>query len=157
MTVSITERLSEEIKLAMRARNSDRLSALRMLQAAIKQKEVDDRKELSDSEVIAIVERQVKQRRESIAAFEQAGRSESAAKEQAELNILQEFMPEAASQDEVMAVIEAALAEVRASGITGGAAMGKVMGMVKEALAGRADMSTVSSLVRQKINENSGP
>lgn len=151
MADSLTTRLSDEIKNAMRARDTARLNTLRFLQAAIKQKELDDRRELSEGDVLAIIERQVKQRRESIAAFEEAGRAESVAKEQAELEVLQEFMPQAASAEEVASVIESAVAEVTASGVSGGAAMGRVMGMVKNSLAGRADMSEVSALVRQKL------
>lgn len=150
-TTSLAAQLSESIKVAMRARDAARLSALRLLQAAIKQKEVDERRELSDEDVISIVERQVKQRRESAAAFEQAGRTESAAKEQAEIEVLQEFLPQAADESEVTAVIEQAVADVTAQGVTGGAAMGRVMGIVKKALAGRADMSRVSALVKQKL------
>src|SRR5690606_3239299 len=124
---------------------------LRFLQAAIKQKEVDDRRELTDAEVVAIVEKQVKQRRESIAAFEQAGRTETAEQEKAELAVLQEFLPQAATAQEIEAVIASATAEVAAQGITGGPAMGKVMALVKQALAGRADMSEVSRLVKARL------
>lgn len=152
MSVALTTRLSEEIKTAMRERNSARLATLRLLQAAIKQVEVDERRELSDEDVIAIIQRQVKQRRESAAAFEQAGREESAQKEHAEIEVLQEFLPQAADPDEVARIIDQAIADVTAQGVTGGAAMGRVMGMVKKALAGRADMAEVSTLVREKLN-----
>jgi uncharacterized protein YqeY len=135
----------------MRARDSARLGTLRFLQAAIKQKEVDGQKELGDAEVTAIIEKQVKQRRESIAAFEQAGRTESADQEKAELAVLQEFMPQAASQEEVDAAIDAAIAQVQAQGLTGGAAMGKVMAQLKAALAGRADMSALSAQVKARL------
>lgn len=151
MSTSLTTQISEAIKTAMRARDTARLGTLRMLQAAIKQKEVDERRELSSEDVIAIVERQVKQRRESALAFEQAGRTESADKEKAEIEVLQEFLPQAADESEVEAVIDQAIAEVNAQGVTGGAAMGRVMGSVKKALAGRADMSKVSALVKQKL------
>ena len=152
MSVALTTRLSEEIKTAMRERNAARLATLRLLQAAIKQVEVDERRELSDKDVIAIIQRQVKQRRESTAAFEQAGREESAQKEQAEIAVLQEFLPQAADQDEVARIIDQAIADVRAQGVTGGAAMGRVMGIVKKSLAGRADMAEVSAQVREKLN-----
>lgn len=152
MTVLLTVQLSDSIKSAMRARDAVRLGTLRFLQAAIKQKEVDERRELSNDEVIAIIERQVKQRRESAAAFEEAGRIESADKEKAEIVVLQEFLPQAADTAEVSAVIDQAIADVTAQGLTGGAAMGRVMGIVKKALAGRADMSEVSAQVKQKLN-----
>jgi uncharacterized protein YqeY len=120
-------RLANSVKDAMRAKASERLSTLRFLQAAIKQREVDERKELSDAEVVAIIEKQVKQRKESIAAFEQAGRTETAAQETAEMAVLKEFLPQAASEADVAAAIDAALAEVQAQGVTGAPAMGKVM------------------------------
>jgi|SRR5690625_1747344 len=151
MSDSLSERIANEIKTAMRARDSERLSSLRYLQAAIKQKEVDARKALSDAEVTAIIERQVKQRRESIDAFEKAGRTDSAQHEKNELAILQEFLPEAASQDEVNKVIETAVAQATEKGLSGGAAMGTVMGQVKQSLAGRVDMAAVSKQVREKL------
>lgn len=151
MTISLTVQLADAIKTAMRARDTTRLGTLRFAQAAIKQKEVDERRELSNEEAIAIIERQVKQRRESAAAFEEAGRIESADKEKAEIVVLQEFLPQAADPAEVSAVIDQAIADVTAQGATGGAAMGRVMGIVKKALAGRADMSQVSAQVKQKL------
>lgn len=151
MSVSLTDQLSDAIKSAMRARDTARLGTLRLLQAAIRQKEVDERREPGNEEIIAIVERQVKQRRESALAFEQAGRAESAEKEKAEIAVLQEFLPRAADPAEVAQVIERAIADVTAEGVTGGAAMGRVMGVVKKELAGRADMSEVSAQVRQKL------
>lgn len=151
MSDALTTRLSEAIKSAMRERDTTRLTTLRFLQAAVKQKEVDERRELTDEDVIGIIERQLKQRRESAAAFEQAGRTESAQKETAEIAILQEFMPQAADPEEVSRIIEQAIADVTAQGVTGGAAMGRVMGVVKKALAGRVDMAEVSAQVRQKL------
>lgn len=151
MNSSLKMQLSEAVKAAMRARDKARLSTLRLLQAAITQKEVDERRELNDDDILAIVERQVKQRRESIAAFEEAGRIETAENEKAEVLVLQEFLPEQASTDEVTAIIDQAVADVTGQGMTGGAAMGRVMGLVKKALAGRADMSEVSALVKQKL------
>lgn len=145
-------RLANAVKDAMRAKASERLSTLRFLQAAIKQREVDERKELSDAEVVAIIEKQVKQRRESIAAFEQAGRTETAAQETAEMAVLKEFLPQAASEADIAAAIDAALAEVRAQGVTGAPAMGKVMAILKQALAGRADMSALSAQVKAKLS-----
>lgn len=144
-------RIAEAVKDAMRSKASERLGTLRFLQAAIKQREVDERKELTDAEVTAIIEKQIKQRRESIAAFEQAGRVETAAQETAELTILKEFLPQAATEAEVAAAIEAALAEVSAQGITGAPAMGKVMAILKQSLAGRAEMSALSAQVKAKL------
>lgn len=145
-------RLAESVKDAMRAKASERLGTLRFLQAAIKQKEVDERRELNDAEVTAIIEKQVKQRKESIAAFEQAGRMETVQQETAEMAVLREFLPQAASDEEVNAAIDAAVSEVHASGVTGAPAMGKVMAILKQALAGRADMSALSAQVKAKLN-----
>ncbi len=145
-------RLANAVKDAMRAKASERLSTLRFLQAAIKQREIDERKELSDAEVVAIIEKQVKQRKESIAAFEQAGRTETAAQETAEMAVLKEFLPQAASDADIAAAIDAALAEVQAQGVTGAPAMGKVMAILKQALAGRADMSALSAQVKAKLS-----
>ena len=150
-TATLKTRIADEIKTAMRAKDTARLGTLRFLSAALKQKEVDERRELSDAEVTAIIEKQVKQRRESIAAFEQAGRTESADQEKAELAVLQEFLPQAASGEEVAAVIDKALAEVAAQGVSGPAAMGRAMAIVKPALAGRADMAEVSKLLKARL------
>lgn len=151
MISSLKVELSDAIKAAMRARDTARLGTLRLLQAAITQKEIDEQRDLSNDDVLAIVERQVKQRRESVTAFEEAGRIESAEKEKAEILVLQEFLPEAADADEVAAIIDQAVADVTGQGMTGGAAMGRVMGIVKKALAGRADMSEVSAQVKKKL------
>lgn len=151
MSTSLKTRIADDIKTAMRAKDTARLGTLRFLSAALKQKEVDERRELSDAEITAIIEKQVKQRRESIAAFEQAGRTESADQEKAELAVLQEFLPQAASSDEVAAVVDKALAEVAAQGVSGPAAMGRAMAIVKPALAGRADMAEVSKLLKAKL------
>lgn len=148
---SLKPQLAEAVKTAMRAKDSARLGTLRFLQAAVKQKEVDERRELDDTEIIAIIEKQVKQRRESIAAFEQAGRTETAEQEKAELSVLQEFLPQAADPAEIHAVIAAAIAQVSNDGVTGAPAMGKVMALVKTALAGRADMSAISAQVKNQL------
>jgi uncharacterized protein YqeY len=145
-------RIADAVKDAMRAKAAERLGTLRFLQAAIKQREVDERKELSDAEVTAIIEKQIKQRRESIAAFEQAGRVETAAQETAELVILKEFLPQGATDAEIAAAIDAALAEVAAHGVTGAPAMGKVMAILMQALAGRAEMSALSAQVKAKLS-----
>ena len=151
MSTSLKTRIADDIKAAMRAKDTARLGTLRFLSAAFKQKEVDERRELSEAEITAIIEKQVKQRRESIAAFEQAGRTESADQEKAELAVLQEFLPQAASAEEVAAVIDKALAEVATQGVTGPAAMGRAMAIVKPALAGRADMADVSKLLKARL------
>jgi uncharacterized protein YqeY len=145
-------RLANAVKDAMRAKASERLGTLRFLQAAIKQREIDERKDLNDADVIAIIEKQIKQRRESIAAFEQAGRTETAAQETAEMAVLKEFLPQAASEADIAAAIDAAVAEVHAQGVTGAPAMGKVMAILKQALAGRAEMSALSARVKAKLS-----
>ena len=151
MSSPLKTRLSESVKDAMRARDSARLGTLRLLQAAIKQKEVDERTELTDADITAIIEKQVKQRRESIAAYEQAGRTETAEQERAEVAVLQEFLPEAATPAEIDAAITQALEEVLAQGVSGPAAMGKVMGLLKARLAGRAEMTAVSAQVKARL------
>ncbi|HLV28856.1 MAG TPA: GatB/YqeY domain-containing protein [Burkholderiaceae bacterium] len=151
MSSSLKSQLSEAVKDAMRARDSARLGTLRLLQAAVKQKEVDERKELTDADITAIIEKQVKQRRESISAYEQAGRTETAEQEKAEIAVLQEFLPAAAEPAEIDAAITAALDEVQAQGASGPAAMGKVMALLKTRLAGRADMSAVSAQVKARL------
>ena len=145
-------RISDSVKDAMRAKATERLGTLRFLQAAIKQKEVDERRELTDADVTSIIEKQVKQRRESIAAFEQAGRTETAAQETAELAVLKEFLPQAATDAEISAAIDDAMAEVSAQGVTGAPAMGKIMAILKQNLAGKADMSSLSAKVKTKLN-----
>ncbi|AWB33206.1 GatB/YqeY domain-containing protein [Orrella marina] len=150
--MSLKESISTEVKNAMRARDSARLGTLRFLQAAIKQKEVDERRDLSDADVTSIIEKQIKQRRESIAAYEQAGRTETAEQEKAEIIVLQAFLPQAAEPAEIEAAITAAIAQAKAAGAQGPAVMGKVMASLKQALAGRADMASVSQQVKAKLN-----
>lgn len=149
--ISLKERISSAVKDAMRARASERLGTLRLLQAAIKQKEVDERRELSDTDITAILEKQVKQRRESIAAYEQAGRAETAAQERAEITVLQEFLPQAASPEEISAAIDAAIAAATAQGVSGAPAMGVIMAELKQKLAGRADMGALSKDVKARL------
>jgi uncharacterized protein YqeY len=151
---TLKERISNEVKSAMRAKQSIRLGALRLLQAAIKQMEVDHRVELTDSQIVGVIEKQAKQRKESISAFEAAGRAQAAEQEKAELLVLQEFLPRAASESEIDAVIDGALASVAADGVSGAAAMGRVMALVKTALAGKADMSAVSNKVKNKLSSS---
>lgn len=150
-TSTLRTRLSDAVKDAMRAKASERLTTLRFLQAAIKQREVDERVELGDADITAIIEKQIKQRRESIAAYELAGRTETAAQETAEIVVLQEFLPQAATAEEVSAAIDAAFAQVAEAGVTGAPAMGKVMGILKQSLAGRAEMTAVSQQVKSRL------
>jgi uncharacterized protein YqeY len=149
--MSLKQAIADEVKAAMRAKDSARLSTLRFLQAAIKQREIDERSELGDGEVTAILEKQIKQRRESIAAYDKAGRTETADQERAEIVVLQAFLPQAASAQEVASAITAAIEQARAQGAQGPAVMGKVMAALKQSLAGRADMAEVSKLVKQSL------
>src|SRR5690606_21941631 len=131
-----------------KARDSQRLGALRLLLAAIKQREVDERTELSDADVLSVIEKMIKQRRDSIAQYESAGRQDLLAQEQFEVDVLSVYMPQQADDAEVQAEVDAAIA---ATGAQGMADMGKVMGQLKTRLAGRADMGKVSALVKAKL------
>ena len=146
--MTLKERITEDMKAAMRAKDSARLGAIRLLQAAIKQKEVDERVTLDDAAVAAIVDKLAKQRKDSIAAFTQAGRQDLADKETAELAVLQAYLPARLSAEEVAAAVKALVAEVGASGP---ADMGKVMGAAKARLAGTADMAAVSAAVKAAL------
>ena len=137
------------MKAAMRARDSARLSTVRLLLAAMKQKEVDERVELTDPDIISIVEKMIKQRRESITQFESAARQDLADKEKAEVTVLSGYLPQKLSDAEVAQAVGAAIAESGASGIKD---MGKVMALLKPRLAGRADMGSVSGLVKSKLS-----
>ncbi len=152
--MSLKDRITEDMKSAMRAREADRLAAIRLLLAAIKQKEVDERVVADDAAVIAIVERLIKQRKDSIEQFGKAGRSDLVQKESAELALLQSYLPQALSEAEVGAAIEAAIVEVQAAGTQplGPSSIGKVMGLLKARLAGRADMAKVATLVKARIS-----
>ena len=146
--MSLKDQVTEDMKAAMRAKDSDRLSAIRMLLAAMKQREVDERITLTDADLIAITEKIIKQRRDSIAQYEAANRQDLADKEKAELAIYQAYMPQALSDADVEAAVTAAIAVSGASGIK---EMGKVMAELKPKLAGRADMGKVSALVKNKL------
>ena len=146
--MTLKNRINEDMKAAMRAREAERLSAIRMLQAAIRQREIDERVEADDALVIGIVDKLIKQRRDSATQYEQAGRPELAARERAEIDVLSAYLPQQASADEVAAEIEAAIA---AAGATGPQDMGRVMGVLKPRLAGRADMAQVSSQLRSRL------
>ena len=146
--MTLKARITDEMKDAMRAKATARLSTIRLLLAAIKQKEVDERVDVSDADVVAIIERMIKQRRESVTQFEAGKRPDLVAHERAEIEILQSYMPQALSDGEVDALIAAAVAQ---SG-GGMAAMGKVMAVLKPQLAGRAEMGAVSAKVRAKLS-----
>ena len=137
------------MKTAMRARDSARLSAVRLILAAIKQREVDERKELGDAEVTSVIEKMMKQRRESIAQFEQASRKDLADAEKFELELLSGYLPQPMSDAEVQQELQKAISESGASGIKD---MGKVMALLKPRLAGKADMAKVSTLVKNKLS-----
>lgn len=147
--MSLKQTLNDDIKAAMRAREAERLSALRLLLAAIKQREVDERRELSDADVVGVVEKLIKQRREAVSQFEAGGRADLAAKERAEIDVLSAYMPQAMSEAEVNALIEAAITEAAAAGPKD---MGKVMALLKPRVAGRADMGRVSALVKARLS-----
>jgi len=137
------------MKAAMRAKDSARLSAVRLILAAIKQREVDERKELGDAEVTSVIEKMIKQRRESIAQFEQASRKDLADAEKFELEVLSGYLPKQMSDAEVQQELQKAISESGASGIKD---MGKVMALLKPRLAGRADMGKVSALVKTRLS-----
>ena len=146
--MTLKERITEDMKAAMRAKDAERLGAIRMLTAAIKQKEVDERIELDDAAVVAIVDKLLKQRKDSIEAFEKAARQDLADKEKAEVVVLQAYLPARLSADEVAAQVKAIVAEL---GAKGPGDMGKVMGAVKAKLAGKADMGQVSAAVKAAL------
>jgi uncharacterized protein YqeY len=146
--MSLKQQITDDMKNAMRARETARLGTIRLLTAAIKQKEVDERIELDDKQVLAIIEKMIKQRKDSISQFEAGGRQDLADIEKAEMVILSAYMPSALSEAEVHAAVAAAVAE---SGATTPQDMGKVMAIVKPRLAGRADMTAVSALVKAAL------
>ena len=146
--MTLKERITDDMKAAMRAKDSERLGTIRLLTAAIKQKEVDERVELDDAAVVAIVDKLLKQRKDSIEAFEKAGRQDLADKEAAEVQVLQAYLPARLSADEVAAEIKAIVAEL---GAKGPGDMGKVMGAAKQRLAGKAEMGQVSAAVKAAL------
>ncbi len=148
--MSLKEQITEDMKAAMRAKDSGRLATIRLLTAAIKQKEVDERIDVSDEQVLAIIEKMIKQRKDSISQFEAGGRQDLADIEKAELAILSTYMPAALSEAEVQAEVVAAVAAVGAAGPQD---MGKVMGVLKPKLAGRADMTAVSAMVKAALTK----
>jgi len=146
--VSLKQRISEDIKTAMRAKDTERLSALRLLSSAIKQREVDERIELTDDDVVAVIDKMLKQRRDSIAQFQAAGRQDLVDKEQFEVQVLNVYMPQALSAQEIEQAITEAIAASEAKSMQD---MSKVMAQLKPKLAGRADLPKVSGLVRSKL------
>ena len=148
--MSLKDQITEDMKTAMRAKEADRLSTIRMLLAAIKQREVDERIVLDDAAVVAIVDKTIKQRKDSIAAFQAAGRTDLVDKESAELVVLQAYLPARLSAEEVTAAVAAIVADL---GATGPGDMGKVMGAVKAQLAGKADMGAVSAAVKAALSK----
>ena len=146
--MSLKDQITEDMKTAMRAKDSERLGTIRLLQAAMKQKEVDERITLDDAAIIAIVDKLIKQRKDSVSAYEQAGRQDLAAVEAAEIDVLKVYLPQRLSADEIAAEVRAIVTEVGASGPGD---MGKVMGVVKTRLAGKADMGQVSAAVKAAL------
>nr|WKF60042.1 putative protein YqeY [Paraburkholderia busanensis] len=146
--MSLKDQINDDMKAAMRAREPERLGTIRLLLAAIKQREVDDRITLDDAAITAVVDKMIKQRKDSISQFEAAGRTDLADKEKAELAILTAYMPAQMSEAEIVAEVQAAVAQ---TGAAGRQDMGKVMGVLKPKLAGRADMTAVSAQVKAAL------
>ena len=146
--MSLKDQITEDMKTAMRAKDSERLGTIRLLLAACKQREVDERIVLDDAAVIALVDKLIKQRKDSIAAFESAARQDLADKEASEITVLQAYLPQRMSADEVLAAVKAIVVELGASGPGD---MGKVMGVVKTRLAGKAEMGSVSAAVKTAL------
>ena len=147
--MSLKDRITDDMKTAMKAKEAARLGAIRLLLAAIKQKEVDERIQLDDTQVTTVIEKMLKQRKDSISQYEAAGRQDLADAEKFEAGILSAYMPQAMSADEVAAIVAQAMAD---SGAQAPADMGKVMALVKPQIAGRADMGEVSKLVKAKLS-----
>ena len=149
MSETLKSKIQSDMKSSMKSGDKDRLGVIRLILSAIKQIEVDERIELSDDRVVAVLDKMAKQRRESIAQFDSAGRDDLSAKEQAEIEIIQEYLPEALSEAEINEFVEKSIA---ATGATSIKDMGKVMGMLKPQLQGRADMSQVSQLIKSRLS-----
>ena len=146
--MSLKDNILQDVKDAMRSRDKPRLATLRLITAAIKQQEVDERIELEDAQVLALLDKMCKQRRESISQFEKAGRDDLIAQEVSELDIIQTYLPEQLGEDEITALIDETMA---ATGATSIKDMGKVMGQLKPKLQGRADMGAVSAMIKAKL------
>lgn len=148
MSQTLKQRLTDDMKTAMKAGEKERLATIRLINAAIKQKEVDERVEMDDARVLAVLEKMVKQRKDSIEQYDKAGRDDLAAIERAELVIIDQYLPAKLGEAEIRAAIEAAVIE---TGASGPADMGKLMGVLKPRLAGQADMGEVSKLIKQRL------
>ena len=144
----IKDRIREDMKAAMRSHDAARLSTIRLLLAAIKQREIDEQIESTDDDVLAVIAKMVKQRRDSVEQYRAGGRDDLAQNEQAEIDVLQAYLPQALPDDEIAAIIDEATAAV---GLTGMAAMGKVMALVKPRVNGRADLGKVSALIKARL------
>lgn len=147
--MSLKARITEDMKSAMRAKEAARLSAIRLLLSAMKQREVDERIELTDADVMGIIEKMIRQRRESIVQYEKGGRADLADAEKFEVGVLSAYLPQQMSESDVAAAVDTALVETGAKAMPD---MGKVMAILKPKLAGRADMARVSALVKSKLN-----
>ena len=147
--MSLKDRIQQDVKDAMRAKEKQRLATIRLITAAIKQREVDERIELDDEQVLMVLDKMCKQRRESISQFEKAGRDDLIAREASELEIIQGYLPEQLGEAEIAAMIDSVMADTGASSIKD---MGKVMGQLKPKLQGRADMAAVSALIKSKLS-----
>lgn len=146
--MSLKDQITDDMKAAMRAKDSERLGTIRLLLAALKQKEVDERIELDDVAVVAVVDKLIKQRKDSVAAYQQAGRQDLADKESTEIKVLEAYLPQRMSAEEVATEVKAIVAEL---GAKGPGDMGKVMGVVKTRLAGKAEMGQVSAAVKAAL------
>ena len=147
--MSLKQQLTDDMKTAMKAGEKDRLAVIRLINAAIKQKEVDERVEMTDPLVLAVLEKMVKQRKDSITQYEAAAREDLAAVERYELGVIETYLPARMDETAILAAIDAAMAQ---TGAAGPADIGKLMGVLKPALAGQADMGLVSTLVKQKLS-----
>ena len=146
--MSLKLQITEDMKTAMRAKNSARLGAIRLLQAAIKQREVDERIELSDADVITAIEKMLKQRRDSIAAYESANRTDLADVEKYEVSVLQAYLPQQLTEAEILSILDQVVADTGAAGVKD---MGKVMAAIKPLVAGKADMGKISGLIKTRL------
>jgi uncharacterized protein YqeY len=147
--MSIADRIKDDMKVAMRERDKDRLTTIRLIMAAMKQQEVDTRKELTEADVLAILDKMVKQRKDSIEQYNKAGRDELAAKEQAEIEVIQVYLPQQLTEEEILELVADAISTTGAESMRD---MGKVMGILKPKLQGRADMGQVSGLIKSKLS-----
>lgn len=146
--MSLKQRLTDDMKAAMKGGDKERLAVIRLVNAAIKQREVDERIQLDDTQVLAVLEKMIKQRRDSVSQYEAANREDLAAVERFEISVIQDYMPQALGEAEIEALIDAAIAE---TGATTGRDMGKVVGVLKPKVAGRADMGAVSARIKARL------